>query len=152
MLMFDVTCHLHMPHLEIATFQIFFANRDLILPVPWLTSQVLPGFYTSLFGQMTTERFQFAFPTHVSLLLVNWIGMAVIACATLDACVIPVQLLRRFSPSMYPQMDSTMNDLVPTWNLISSSQQAHAITTLLLKFVLYYVNELKHKYFTYVSM
>ena len=45
MLMFDVTCHLHMPHLEMGPFQIFFANMDLILTVPWLTSQVLPGFY-----------------------------------------------------------------------------------------------------------
>ena len=79
-------------------------------------------------------------------------GMAMIACAALDALGILVQLLRRFSPSMYPQMDSTMNDLVPTWNLITSSQQAHAIITLLLKFVLCYVNELKHKYCSLMSV
>ena len=78
--------------------------------------------------------------------------MAMIACAALDALGILVQLLRRFSPSMYPQMDSTMNDLVPTWNLITSSQQAHAIITLLLKFVLCYVNELKHKYCSLMSV
>ena len=78
--------------------------------------------------------------------------MTMIACATLATCEIPVQLLRRFSPSMYPQMDIKVNDLVPTWNFNTSSPQAHAIITLLLKFVPYYVNELKHKYFTYVSM
>ena len=38
-LIFDVACHLRMPDLEMGTFQIFFANMDLILAVPWLTSQ-----------------------------------------------------------------------------------------------------------------